>query len=270
VDCADPNTVLGTTRTDAAGFYLFDNLKPGEYCVRFDLDSIPDTVCDSESPEFTTRNTGGDDAVDSDADPATGMTAAVTLAQGETDLTVDAGIACSQPSPPCKFIVKRISVDGGKTYVDADQCSDDLLAEDFGAIYEICVTNCGDKTLDLVKVSDQKLRFYKLIYKMEPGDQQCFVVDKPNICDDRRCPYWHHADKNIGGQGDGLQKHNDVNASWNNYGCKTQCRFGCHPTCDEKVEIINEAIAKGYVTWCFWKYRLVVQDKDTACVVCKH
>ena len=271
VDCADPNTVLDATQTDASGFYLFDNLKPGEYCVRFDLDTVPDSVCESESPEFTTQDTGSDDALDSDADPTTGVTAAVTPAQGETDLTVDAGIACSQPSPPCKFIVKRVSVDGGETYVDADQCTDELLAKDFGATYEICVTNCEDKTLDLVKVSDQKLNFYKLIHKMEPGDQQCFIIDRPNICDNRDggCPHRHHYDKNKCGHRDCFQDYNYLNTSWNNFGCGDHCSFGCHDTCDEKDEIINEAIAKGYVKWCFWNYKLVVQDKDTACVVCK-
>ena len=269
VDCADSNTVLASTQTDASGFYLFDDLSPGKYCVRFEPETIPDSMCDYESPEFTTQNAGSDDASDSDADPITGVAAAVTLAEGETNLTVDAGVVCPQPSPPCKFIVKRVSVDGGATYVDADQCTDELLAEDFGAIYEICVTNCEDKTLDLVKVSDPKLNFYKHIYKMKPGDQQCFVIDRPNICDDRdgRCPYWHNNDKDSR-----HQKFTYWDTSSKNLGCNDRCPSGCHhhDTCDEKEEIINEAYAKGYVKWCFLKYRLVVEDKDTACVVCKH
>jgi hypothetical protein len=57
VDCADPNTVLDATQTDASGFYQFRVLTPGEYCVRFDLDTVPDTVCGFGPPEFTTQDT---------------------------------------------------------------------------------------------------------------------------------------------------------------------------------------------------------------------
>ncbi|MGB0685046.1 MAG: SdrD B-like domain-containing protein, partial [Planctomycetota bacterium] len=41
---------------------------------------------------FTLPDQGGDDAVDSDADPTTGETAAIVLDSGENDLTWDAGL----------------------------------------------------------------------------------------------------------------------------------------------------------------------------------
>jgi hypothetical protein len=82
--------------TDANGFYLFDNLIPGEYCVQFDLDTVPADTCDFGSPQFTTQNAGDDKAVDSDANPATGVTPPVILGAGETNLTVDAGIVCQE------------------------------------------------------------------------------------------------------------------------------------------------------------------------------
>lgn len=79
-----------TTTTDSTGFYNFDNLNPGEeYKVTF-----------SDLPAgyvFTAQN-AGDDTLDSDADPNNGMTQIVTLAPGEHNPTLDAGIFL--PPPP--------------------------------------------------------------------------------------------------------------------------------------------------------------------------
>jgi streptogramin lyase len=72
-----------TTMTDADGKYLFEDLLPGDYKVEFVL---PDGFV------FTMPDQGGDDAVDSDADPLSGMTICTSLAAGETDLTWDAGM----------------------------------------------------------------------------------------------------------------------------------------------------------------------------------
>lgn len=74
--------VLETQVTDDNGNYLFSGLRPGNYVVGF----IPPAGF-----EFTTAN-AGDDGRDSDADPTTGMTASITLAPGENNLTVDAGL----------------------------------------------------------------------------------------------------------------------------------------------------------------------------------
>jgi protocatechuate 3,4-dioxygenase beta subunit len=70
--------------TDASGNYLFTNLPPGTYTVGFT--NLP------TGTTLTTANQGGNDAVDSDADPTTGRTGPITLAAGDTNLTVDAGI----------------------------------------------------------------------------------------------------------------------------------------------------------------------------------
>jgi hypothetical protein len=69
--------------TDASGEYLFDGLMPGSYMVRFVLPM--DYV-------FSPQDQGMDDAMDSDPDPATGITACVELQAGEVNLTVDAGM----------------------------------------------------------------------------------------------------------------------------------------------------------------------------------
>ncbi len=80
-----------TATTDGSGKYLFSNLTPGIYYVVFS--KLPAGYV------FTTQNVGND-ATDSDANRTTGKSEpCVTLASGETNLTVDAG-AYQPPSPP--------------------------------------------------------------------------------------------------------------------------------------------------------------------------
>jgi protocatechuate 3,4-dioxygenase beta subunit len=74
--------VIATTTTDANGLYLFPGLTPGTYSVQFP--TLPGLF---RSP----TDVGANDAKDSDALVATGMTGTYTLASGETNLTVDAG-----------------------------------------------------------------------------------------------------------------------------------------------------------------------------------
>ncbi|OXM51093.1 hypothetical protein CFP75_15305 [Amycolatopsis alba DSM 44262] len=82
-------TALGTLTTDADGKYRFTKLKDGIYQVCFDISSLP--------PEFAgyifTAKDAGDDAKDSDADPATGCTATTTVGpRKRQDLTLAAGL----------------------------------------------------------------------------------------------------------------------------------------------------------------------------------
>ncbi|MFK7934393.1 MAG: SdrD B-like domain-containing protein, partial [Saprospiraceae bacterium] len=75
-------TVNRTTTTDATGMYMFDGLVPGDYKVTF-------TQPTGFRP--TVQDQGGDDAMDSDINPNTGMTQVVTLDYGDYDETLDAG-----------------------------------------------------------------------------------------------------------------------------------------------------------------------------------
>ncbi|MBP7829703.1 MAG: hypothetical protein KA248_07280, partial [Kiritimatiellae bacterium] len=79
--------VIATNVTDASGNYLFSNLPPDEYQVRFDLNTLPvgykPTV---QGPS------GSKDALDSDADITTGFTETITLAPDEEDLSWDLGL----------------------------------------------------------------------------------------------------------------------------------------------------------------------------------
>ena len=81
LDCA--GHVLRTTNTDANGLYLFADLVPGGYTVMFTAPA---------GYVLTARDAGGDDAKDSDADRASGLTGCYTLVSGQTNLTVDAGV----------------------------------------------------------------------------------------------------------------------------------------------------------------------------------
>lgn len=77
------DTPLDDTTTDADGYYSFTGLVPGEYCVEFVAPG---------GYSFSPADQGGDDALDSDADPLTGKTACTTLDPGENDTTWDAGL----------------------------------------------------------------------------------------------------------------------------------------------------------------------------------
>ena len=73
---------IDTTFTDADGLYFF-NVLPGEYKVTFVL---PDGLI------FSDPDQGTNDAIDSDADPTTGMTGVYVIGPGEINLTIDAGM----------------------------------------------------------------------------------------------------------------------------------------------------------------------------------
>ncbi|MGB0384481.1 MAG: SdrD B-like domain-containing protein, partial [Ardenticatenaceae bacterium] len=80
---------INTTTTDENGNYLFTSdsdgnpLPAGDYQVGF---TPPAGYL------FTTADQGGDDENDSDADTTTGMTPVFTMADGDTNLSLDAGL----------------------------------------------------------------------------------------------------------------------------------------------------------------------------------
>ena len=78
------NAVIATTVTDANGLYRFVNLANATYSIRFS--NLPAGFT------FSPKDLGGNDNTDSDADVTTGVTGTYTIAAGNTNLTVDAGI----------------------------------------------------------------------------------------------------------------------------------------------------------------------------------
>ncbi len=87
---------VSTTVTAGGGLYLFSNLPPGDYYVEFVLPA---------GWVFTTQDAGGDDTVDSDANPADGRAICTTLSPGETDLTWDAGLVREPNNGGCSFTI---------------------------------------------------------------------------------------------------------------------------------------------------------------------
>ncbi|MCP4539016.1 MAG: DUF11 domain-containing protein [Chloroflexi bacterium] len=76
-------TFAGTITTAGDGSYSFSNLAPGDYYVEFVLPG---------GYAFSPQDQGGDDTLDSNANPVTGQTIVTTLGPGENDTTWDAGI----------------------------------------------------------------------------------------------------------------------------------------------------------------------------------
>lgn len=82
--------IVGTTTTDAFGFYKFSNLAPGNYTVR---------IAPPANYTLSSKDQGADDNADSDFDPVTYTTATVTLTAGQNRTDVDAGLKFTQPQP---------------------------------------------------------------------------------------------------------------------------------------------------------------------------
>ena len=80
-DCED--TLVATTATDVMGFYLFEMILAGDYYLEFIA---------PENHLFSPKDAGSDDAVDSDADPATGRTDCFTTLPGGQYMNLDAGL----------------------------------------------------------------------------------------------------------------------------------------------------------------------------------
>lgn len=76
------NTVLTSRQTFANGQYRFSNLAPGQYRIRVEI--LPGFV-------FSPANVGNDDEYDSEVD-SSGVSACVTLAPGQENVSVDAGM----------------------------------------------------------------------------------------------------------------------------------------------------------------------------------
>jgi SdrD B-like domain/Secretion system C-terminal sorting domain len=84
------NAIIATQSTDANGDYLFSELPAGTYTVEFD--GIPTGF------SISAQDAGANDGVDNDVNFITRRTAPISLAAGEANTTVDAGITKLKPS----------------------------------------------------------------------------------------------------------------------------------------------------------------------------
>lgn len=98
-------TALASAITDQNGKYYFSNLTPGTYVVGFS--TTPGKLV------FTQKDVvAAGDAGDSDADPATGKTGNYTLAAGQVNLTVDAGLVPVIPASVGDYVWFDLNRDG--------------------------------------------------------------------------------------------------------------------------------------------------------------
>lgn len=79
-----------STTTDAQGNFLFSDVMPGRYRLRFELIG---------GYKFTTRNATSDPMANSNADPSTGFTDVFPLISGQVDLTWGAGVLAPTVDP---------------------------------------------------------------------------------------------------------------------------------------------------------------------------
>lgn len=96
----DGTTVLGTTTTDASGYYNFANLTAGSYVVGFS--GLPSAYL------FSSVVGNVNDANNSDADGTSGKTPVITLADNEFNMNIDAGIFYSLPVTLISFEAKAL------------------------------------------------------------------------------------------------------------------------------------------------------------------
>lgn len=126
------NTLINQTTTDINGNYLFTNLNPGSYYVKFMLPT---------GYLFSPKDQGSNNNVDSDADIITGKTVCFTLNSGQTDLSWDAGIYVEQQVTQSDLSLTKV-VDNA-TPNDGDNVT-----------YTIQVTNNGPSNATGVEVTD--------------------------------------------------------------------------------------------------------------------
>ncbi|MEO1297648.1 MAG: SdrD B-like domain-containing protein, partial [Cyanobacteria bacterium J06636_16] len=99
-------TVIETQTTTKQGFYLFENIPPGEYQIAFEA---PDGFM------FTAKGQGTNDRFDSDADPKTGLSDVFTLEPGQRTFKIDAGLIPEVEPDPAKvgnFVFEDLDGDG--------------------------------------------------------------------------------------------------------------------------------------------------------------
>ena len=125
----DDAGVAVSTTTDANGNYAFDELKPGDFQVQF----VAPTGTD-----FTLQNVGND-ALDSDADPTTGLSQVVSLVSEENNTTIDAGLINNEAD----LVTVKTLASGNSTPAEGDIVT-----------FEITVTNNGSGTATSVFLTD--------------------------------------------------------------------------------------------------------------------
>jgi len=163
-------TLVGTTTTNTSGAYSFTGLDPDDYYVEFVLPG---------NYEFSPKDQGGNDAIDSDANGSTGETIFTTLIGGENDITWDAGMYTNLQASIGDYVWNDIDADGiqdgdeeglgnitVKLYFSGGGVAQETTTNPSG-IYSFTNVDPGDYYLEFVKPED-----YSFSYKDRGGLDQ--------------------------------------------------------------------------------------------------
>jgi hypothetical protein len=162
--------VVATTTTDATGRYQFSNLRGGQYRLQFT--QLP------AHRALTGRAAGTDSALDSDPDPATGLTPVFKLAQGAPNLVpitdADAGSIDFENRTLNAGLVTRHSI-GNKVWLDengdgvrgpGDAGVSGVTVELLGTGSDVLATDVtsrnGTYTFDHLPAGNYRIRFSKV------------------------------------------------------------------------------------------------------------
>jgi serine-aspartate repeat-containing protein C/D/E len=144
--------VVDTNATDANGFYLFNNVQPGSYCV---------SIVKPAGTECTTENVGGDNLVDSDfVDQGDGTCQTVDVDQdpiivaaGDKDLSFDAGLVGSSASLGDR-VWNDLNLDGIQNCIDGGANNSSFPADgilgNLGDSGAECNSGIADVTVNLL------------------------------------------------------------------------------------------------------------------------
>ena len=144
--------LAATAVTNSSGIYSFDNIYPADYYLVF----VP-----ISGYAFSPVDQGADDSRDSDADPATGRTAATTVAPGEEDLSQDAGLY---------LLIPGIHIEKSTNGDDADLPTGPSVPVGGAISWSYIVTNSGDVPLANISVTDDQSGVIPVYASGDDGD----------------------------------------------------------------------------------------------------
>ena len=209
-------TVIATQVTDAAGNYLFTNLIPGDYKVKFILPA---------NYFFTVKDAGTNDALDSDADASTGFTACYTLAGGDVNLTADAGV----------YYVAPKATLGDKVWIDVNKNGIQEAGEVGLAGVMVQLYDCAGTTLVSSMVTDANGNY--LFTNLTPGDYKVKFILPAN---------YYFTVKDAGTE-DALDSDADIATGFT--GCYTLAASEVNLTVDAGVYYVNPKATLGDKIW---------------------
>jgi protocatechuate 3,4-dioxygenase beta subunit len=152
VDLEDCNgNTLSQAITDSDGYYVFSDLKPGNYLIHYQL---------PEGMAFTKENIGNDPEKDSDADPLNGKTSCELLSSDEENMGLDAGLYA--PATIGDFVWHDLNANGIQ---DPD--------EEGIANVEMYLLDCTQQYLDTTWTNEQG---YYSFEGLIPADYQIGIL----------------------------------------------------------------------------------------------